>query len=565
VSPLDDLFADLRGLMQRDRLDAAARADLWLLLRRAHALDPAVYADVFVPYASGFPHHLVAPLASTHDLDHLARAIDLAPFALFSYRTHPASRHTIEDVLGSPLMARVSELVLDGARDEHVTLLAKKKHFPDLTRLDLSGAQLGYDGAVALGKNRTLKKLTHLDLSGTFTAPNAAQRFTYECGFNRLTHLTLSHSPHIGDEAVTGLTHNHAFFRLEHLSLRRAELHDQGVVALAEAPNLTRLRHLDLSGNHINARGARALATSTLLDTVTHLDLSYNYIPDAGIRHFIKAPTRPNLTSLDLTHNLIESDGLRQLAASDAFRNLRRFAVGGHLCRAAIYDLLEGLDEDLPLTHLAVTEARVAGKAVQQLVDSPHLPELTSLDLSGCPLPVKAIRALAQGDALPNLTCLRLSNCGLDDDHARELGRTSRLSTLTSLDLSHNAFGSPGARHILHDRALPRLGELDLRGDHIRIQRDPPLAISLPNLRSLHLDGAVFAGARDLLATTPLLRSVSLRGGLRDEDLDALSTLAHLRHLHVPVVGSWGSERRNLMRDDRLAFIDLVLSSPGDP
>jgi hypothetical protein len=85
------------------------------------------------------------------------------------------------------------------------------------------------------------------------------------------------------------------------------------------------------------------------------------------------------------------------------------------------------------------------------LVGSPHLCNLTALDLSDRRLGDDAARVLTKRAAVAGLTTLRLSGCGLTDTAAYRLAGADFDWPLRELDVKHNPISATGVA-VLRDR-----------------------------------------------------------------------------------------------------------------
>lgn len=211
------------------------------------------------------------------------------------------------------------------------------KLHPDIKSLNISGNNIGVNGAIALVKNKTLislnargckiddaiavilaqnNTLTSVDLGankigddGAIALAKNASIVFLDLGFNE-----------IGNDGVAALTANSI---LKSLILRRNKIHTPGVKGFADNDTLTlldlrwnkvddegaeaiarsrSLKLLDLSGNKIGNAGAFALAKS---DTLRSLKLMWNKIGAEGMTVFIK---NESLTLLELDYNNVNHD-----------------------------------------------------------------------------------------------------------------------------------------------------------------------------------------------------------------------------------------------------------------
>jgi uncharacterized protein (TIGR02996 family) len=118
------------------------------------------------------------------------------------------------------------------------------------------------------------------------------------------------------------------------------------------------------------------------------------------------------------------------------------------------------------LRRLKMYVGEIGEAGVQTLAGSPHLGNLTSLDLScGGPPPrlgPNCARAVAKSPSLTGLRELVLSAFDLGSAGARALATSPNLAGLTALDLGICGIGVAGARALASSRRLTRLVRLGL-------------------------------------------------------------------------------------------------------
>ena len=164
-----------------------------------------------------------------------------------------------------------------------------------LTRLNISGAELGDQEARALAASGVLRSVTELDLTvGS-----------------------------IGAGGVRALTRSGALGSLTRLDLAGNDVVDDGARALAEAESLRSLAVLRLQDNHIGSPGAQALAASETLTSLASLSLYANDIDCDGAFALATAQHLRSLARLDLGDNDIGDAGRAALAASKSLRRCR--------------------------------------------------------------------------------------------------------------------------------------------------------------------------------------------------------------------------------------------------
>ena len=273
------------------------------------------------------------------------------------------------------------------------------KYNSTLTSLDLTGNEIGDDGAAVLGEclqsNTSLKKLS-LDYNGIGADGAAALG---EC-----------------------LKYNTS---LKKLYLNYSRIDDDSAAVLGEClKHNTSLTRFDLNNNEIGGDGAVALGGCLKYNTsLTKLYLHDNNIGDdgaAGLGECLKYNT--SLTSLDFSNNGIGDDGAAALGECLKYNT--------SLTTLYLYD--NDIDDD---GAAALSECLKFNTS------------LTELDLGDNVIGDDGAAAL--GECLKcntSLTKLDLDDNSIGDDGAAALGECLKYNTsLTTLDLRRNEIGDAGA------------------------------------------------------------------------------------------------------------------------
>ena len=140
------------------------------------------------------------------------------------------------------------------------------------------------------------------------------------------------------------------------------------------------------------------------------------------------------------------------------------------------------------LTHLDLGWNNIRDAGAQALAASPHLTNLTRLHLAGNQIGDAGAQALADSSQIKNLTRLDLGVNWIGDIGARSLAGNPHLKNLTRLELGANRIGAAGAQALAGSLHLKNLTHLSLRRNQIGDIGAQALAGS-PHLSSLsHLD-----------------------------------------------------------------------------
>jgi uncharacterized protein (TIGR02996 family) len=193
-----------------------------------------------------------------------------------------------------------------------------------------------------------------------------------------------------------------------------------GVRSLATSPHLADLRSLSLPNHGLDHTAAEALAAATRLGNLVELDLRLNRI-GTGALALITSPCLARLSSLCLNQNRV---GLTALAASPGMSRLTRLSLqaeegGSH-------------HEDV------VPWDKIGNAEAEALAASPHVANLTHLDLRYNAIGVRGAKALAASRYLGKLEYLDLCDNVIRPEGALALIDSPWLSGLTELNIRCN-------------------------------------------------------------------------------------------------------------------------------
>ncbi|HYT94282.1 MAG TPA: hypothetical protein VEL76_36540 [Gemmataceae bacterium] len=185
-----------------------------------------------------------------------------------------------ENAVAAPSLASLSRLAVTDA-DEHfsdadVTAVANAAPFAGLRVLQLTGNDIGSEGARALATSPHLRNLEF---------------------------RSLAHNP-LRSVGVAALANSANLSGLTFLDLWFTEFYD-GIQALAGSPHLGKLRTLFLDRNDLGPDALVALASSSLR-SLSALDLADNQCGLEGLRALTASPLHSQLRVLDLTWTVFE-------------------------------------------------------------------------------------------------------------------------------------------------------------------------------------------------------------------------------------------------------------------
>jgi uncharacterized protein (TIGR02996 family) len=208
------------------------------------------------------------------------------------------------------------------------------------------------------------RQLHSLRLGSMQLGPPEAALLAAAAALRGLRELDLQLSP-LEDAGVEALVRTE-WPSLQSLGLSYCRFGDGGMAALLAWPRLPELRNLQVRNT---APAARLLASTPATRRLVHLDVSSNGLGDEGFRAFAESTTLPELLSLRVADNDIKEPGLRALRAPNALSRLERL------------DLSMNFSRD---------------QAARCLLESPHLPALSWLNMRICHLSEAMLAALAR-------------------------------------------------------------------------------------------------------------------------------------------------------------------------
>lgn len=135
----------------------------------------------------------------------------------------------------------------------------------------------------------------------------------------------------------------------------------------------------------------------------------------------------------------------------------------------------------LQLERLNHSDAKPV-KGAEHLAKSPHLKALKRLDLSGAEIGLRAAKALLTSPGLAGLTHLDLSQCKLNDKTIALLANSSHMANLISLNINDCGLGLASFQ-ALFDSPHLRLLSLDVSQNHLEAL--PSLLVQADNMRQL--------------------------------------------------------------------------------
>jgi uncharacterized protein (TIGR02996 family) len=197
------------------------------------------------------------------------------------------------------------------------------------------------------------------------------------------------------------------------------------------------------------------------------------------------------LTGLSLCAIEADDGVLEDLLGSPRLRNLRSLNIEGQPFGADHVRVVANSPALAGLRHLGVFCSNIHAAGAEAIAASPYLRNLESLNLNGCGIGDAGLDCLAASRGLDRLRELNLRQNRLDNAAASAIIGSRHLKGLTALGLFGNHLGDAGARALALGRNLERLARLDLGLNRIGPTGARALASSpfLFGLRQLYLRG----------------------------------------------------------------------------
>jgi len=213
--------------------------------------------------------------------------------------------------------------------------------------------------------------------------------------------------------------------------------------------------------------------------------------PSDAIAKLSESEHLERLTGLSLYTIEADARELEDLLGSPRLRNLRSLNIKGHPFGLAHVRAVANSPALAGLRHLGVFCSTIHAAGAESLASSPHLRNLESLELNGCGIGDAGLDCLVASPALHRLRQLNLGQNRLDNTAASAIIGSRHLKGLMSLGLFGNHLGDAGARALALGRNLGQLTRLDLGLNRIGPTGARALADSpyLFGLRQLYLGG----------------------------------------------------------------------------
>lgn len=205
---------------------------------------------------------------------------------------------------------------------------------------------------------------------------------------------------------------------------------------------------------------------------------------------------------------------LQALACSPHLRNLTALDLSGNYLGDDGVRVLASSKHLAGLEELRLGASNVGPAGLMALASSPNFAKLTGLDLGGNRIGDEGVRVLVSSPHLRNLIALNLHSNTIGPSGARRLAASPNLTKLKTLNLRFNQICTDGTLALASSPYLPALNTLDLTNNDIGSEGALALASSrcLGSLESLFLNwnGISPEVARKLVESSRLPNLITL-------------------------------------------------------
>jgi uncharacterized protein (TIGR02996 family) len=319
--------------------------------------------------------------------------------------------------------------------------------------------------------------------------PKKAQEFTchFRRGFVNRIHGTAARFVKNGEAIARQVPLEEA--TLHRLSGRAADL--------AATPALGRLRGLRFFNVEAFSRsthlGLIDVLDSPHLGRLTRLDFERAELLEDGAEALAKKPSLARLTAL--RPGRLDHAGLGALMRSPHLANLTSLDLSNNRFSADGLAALTGAEQLGRLTDLNLNYAGLDLGGFERLAAWPGMERLTSLDVSSNFHGDTGLRLLTRGCRVPRLRSLNVANNNLTSASVEELLHWPGLDHLTRLDVGHNEIEPEALGELLRSPRCARLAWLGPMGDFDeepeQARRRARVLAEAPGLERLHTLDAI--------------------------------------------------------------------------
>ncbi|KAG2381528.1 hypothetical protein C9374_006517 [Naegleria lovaniensis] len=397
----------------------------------------------------------------------------------------------------------------------------------NITCLNLSNNLLGHDQLNTLASCENLKNLKSLDLSANDFSRNSSSSSS-SCSAIFSLVWTIAASPVMSN--------------LRELYVQTNSLTRASVEAIGNSKTLTNLTILDLAYNKIQACDVECLTQSSNMKNLTLLDLSHNAVRLVGARCIASSKYLNNIRTLNLA-NAIDDEGVKVLITSRSMSNLTQLNLEGvyspRITPKHPFPMFASSVFNSSLTHLSIQIRFVVPKAFMKDITVLH--NLQYLKLSFSPIDIDGAKELAAHESSKRIKTLHLICCKISEEAGALLMQSPHLVNLTSLNLSGNQLDGTLLFNLSMYTTIhfEKLTSLDLSSNGIK--SDGAVLMSqcsrlLRNVKELNLNyNTINDQGLSALASSKYLSNLTIlklsSNGIGDYGVASLCESEYLKHL----------------------------------
>src|SRR5262245_10554315 len=221
------------------------------------------------------------------------------------------------------------------------------------------------------------------------------------------------------------------------------------------------------------------LAAAPWFPALHSLDLSNCFLDDDGLDRVLDGDRPMALTRLVLTENSLGPSAVRRLASRRSLVNLRRLAIGRNGVGATVAELLRS--PALPnLSSLDVSYCTGHGSpgspdVLRAIAAAARPGQLQVFSANHCLIGTGAVARFVGSVCVDRLEVLSLTGNELSDEAAVAIAESTHLANLRRLDLRANRITDFGLRALARSTRLGALRQLAVRGNALTAggMRDP--------------------------------------------------------------------------------------------
>ena len=232
-------------------------------------------------------------------------------------RPGPLAKAFVDTVTQGPKLKRLRSMTFSGARftQEQWAALGAWPGWTGLEELSIVSAYVTPTLTKAMSANPSLSGLRRLTLRATNLTDEAASWLGHTTMLNKLVSLNVSRN-RLTTQGMWGLLGHKQLMSLEHLNASYNRLSSGIGARLAAPPHGSTLKRIELDGNPLDLLDAQAMAQAPW--KLEHLSLNRADMDAASTQALLSAPWLGSVRHLSLARSAVNAEGMRALTRSRA-------------------------------------------------------------------------------------------------------------------------------------------------------------------------------------------------------------------------------------------------------